>query len=75
MTRETNVPSASDPTKQSAMIYLWHARGFRPYGEAGVAWQFDRDGHISISTTYKLGSLPPNFDKVNTVQSGLQIVY
>ncbi len=75
VTRETNVPLASDPTKQSAMVYLWHAQGFRPYGEAGVAWQFDRDGHISISTTYKLGSLPPNFDKINTVQTGLQIVF
>jgi hypothetical protein len=74
-TREQQIPSPTDVTKQIANISLHTIRGFRPYGEAGIAFQFVEAGHYAISTTYKLGSLPPNFDYVNTVQTGLVVKF
>ena len=54
-------------------IYNSHAKGLRAYGEAGLSWQFDLEGHYAVSAVYKLGSLPPNFDYVSTVQTGITI--
>lgn len=75
VTRETQVPDPANPSKEIAQVYLHTAKGFRPYGEAGVAYQLDNDGHVALSVTYKLGSVPPNFDYVSTVQTGFVFKY
>ena len=49
--------------------------GWRPYGEASMSIGLDRSGHVALSSTYKLGSQPPNFVKADTVQTGLLLRY
>ncbi len=75
VTRESNVPSPSDPSKSIAQIRLSQVKGFKPFAEAGIAYALDREGHYAFSVAYKLGSLPPNFDRVNTVQTGLVVKF
>ncbi|MGA9773125.1 MAG: hypothetical protein WBV94_29110 [Blastocatellia bacterium] len=75
VTRETKVPDPSDSTKQLTHIFLHPVRNFRPFTEAGIAWNLDYERHYAISTTYKIGSLPPNFDHINTVQTGFVIKF
>lgn len=75
VTKEVNVTSTKDPTKLMALIYSRLAKGLRAYGEASISFQLDKEGHVAFSTVYKLGSLPPNFSYVNTVQTGIQFVY
>jgi hypothetical protein len=65
-------------TKQSSdgkTITLVPVSGFRPYGEASLNIGLDESGHISLSTTYKLGSQPPTFQSTNIVQVGLLLKY
>ena len=65
-------------TRQSVdgkTIRLDPISGFRPYGEANIKLGLDSSGHMSLSTTYKLGSQPPTFVRANTVQSGFLLVY
>jgi hypothetical protein len=56
-------------------IFLYQEKGWRPYGEASISINLDRSGHIALSSTYKLGSQPPNFLKANTVQTGILLRY
>jgi hypothetical protein len=71
VTREVAVLQASGKTKQT--IYLSTVSGWRPYGECTLSWAFDPAGHYSVNVAYKVGSQPPNFDRVNLVQSGILI--
>jgi hypothetical protein len=73
--REEKVPDPKNASNQIAQIYLSKAQGLRVYGEAGISWQFDPAGHYALTVNYKLGSLPPNFDYVNTVQSGITMKF
>jgi hypothetical protein len=75
VTRERQVPDPKDASKQVTDIYVKDARGLRAYGEATLNIALDRFGHVALSSTYKWGSLPPNFDKVQTVQTGILIRY
>jgi hypothetical protein len=56
-------------------IYLDKVIGFRPGGPVGITIALDDAGHFGLSTTLKVGSLPPNFERVAIVQSGLVIKY
>jgi hypothetical protein len=56
-------------------IRLVPESGFKPYGETSLSIGLDQSGHISFTTTYKLGSQPPTFQSTNTVQTGLLIKY
>ena len=65
-------------TRESAdgkSVRLVPVSGFRPYGEAGITIGLDSSGHIALNTTYKLGSQPPTYQYVNTVQTGLLLKY
>ncbi len=65
-------------TRQSTngkSIRLDPVSGFRPYGEAGIKFTLDQSGHIALNSTYKLGSQPPTFQYVNSVQSGVLFIY
>ena len=71
VTRETTTVQASG--KRNQTIYLSTVSGWRPYGECTLSWAFDPAGHYSVNVAYKVGSQPPNFDRVNLVQSGILI--
>jgi hypothetical protein len=72
--RERDVPSTTggDLTKE---VYLTTVSGFRPSGKVDISFALDEAGHYALSSTVKLGSLPPNFERVATVQSGLTIKF
>jgi len=71
VTRETATPQSNGKTKQT--IYLSTVSGWRPYGECALSYALDPAGHYSVNTAYKVGSQPPNFDRVSLVQSGVLI--
>ena len=73
VTKERRAVDPADATKHIVYVDLHTARGLRAYGEASISYQFDPVGHFALSSTYKLGSEPPNFDYVSTVQTGLVI--
>jgi len=56
-------------------IRLMAASGFRPSGETSLSIGLDESGHVSFTTTYKLGSQPPTFQSTNTIQTGLLLRY
>jgi hypothetical protein len=56
-------------------ISLVPVSGFRAYGEASLNIGLDQSGHVSFSTTYKLGSQPPTFRPTNIVQTGVLLKY
>lgn len=65
-------------TRQSSdgtTIRLVPVSGFRPSGETSLSIGLDESGHVSFTTTYKLGSQPPTFQSTNTVQTGLLLRY
>jgi len=49
--------------------------GWRGYGELSLAFALDQSSHINFTTTYKRGSAPPTFDKVDVVQTGITLKY
>ena len=75
VTREQLIADPKDATKNVSQIYVKEAKGLRAYGEAGVSWQFDTEGHYALSVIYKVGSMPPNFDFVSTVQTGITVKF
>jgi hypothetical protein len=75
VTRQRQIPDPKNASAQIWQIYLSQARGPRAYGEASISWQFDEAGHYALSVNYKLGSVPPNFDYVNTVQTGITVKF
>jgi len=71
VTRErSNLQPGGETTKT---IYLVGVSGWRPYGECSISYAFDPAGHYAINVAYKLGSQPPNFARVNLVQSGILV--
>jgi len=71
--RIVKLPDAAGVLKDNAILDRIH--GWRQYGEVSLQIALDQSGHVSLSTTYKRGSAPPMFDKVNTVVSGISIKY
>jgi hypothetical protein len=71
VTREMDTLQKSGKTTKT--IFLKTASGWRPYGECSISYAFDPAGHYAVNTVYKTGSQPPNFDRVNLVQSGVLI--
>lgn len=71
VTSETATPQPGGGTKRT--IFLKTASGWRPYGECSISYAFDPAGHYAVNTVYKLGSQPPNFDRINLAQSGILI--
>jgi hypothetical protein len=71
VTREILVTQAAGTANRQ--IYLATASGWRPYAEIGVNVALDQAGHFAVGTTYKAGSPPVNFQKVNLFQSGLLV--
>jgi hypothetical protein len=69
------VPDPSDSTKLLTDIFLHSVKNFRPYTESSLTWNLDYERHYAISVTHKFGSLPPNFDHINTVQTGFVIKF
>jgi len=75
VTKEHKIPTPADPAKLVTEIFLRTASKWRPYGEATLSVALDHAQHFAISSTYKLGSQPPNFSKIDTIQSGLTLRY
>ena len=73
VTRQVLVPKATGSAKEN--IYLASVSGWRPYGEVGAKVALDPGGHFALNATYKVGSLPGNFNKTNLFQTGLLMVY
>jgi hypothetical protein len=73
VTRQVLVPKAIGSAKEN--IYLATVSGWRPYGEVGAKVALDPGGHFALNATYKVGSLPGNFNKTNLFQTGLLMVY
>jgi hypothetical protein len=49
--------------------------GWRGYGELSLSFALDQSSHINFSITYKRGSAPPTYDKVDVVQTGITLKY
>jgi hypothetical protein len=56
-------------------IYVDTVTGWRPSGDIVLSIALDDAGHYALSSALKLGSLPPNFQRVAIVQSGLTIKF
>jgi hypothetical protein len=72
--RQRNV---TDPTTGAVtpQVYLSTVSGFRPAGQAEVIIALDDAGHYALDSTLKLGSTPPNFVHVLSVQTGITIKF
>ena len=66
---------ATPESTDGKTIRLVPESGFKPYGETSLSIGLDASGHVSFTTTYKLGSQPPTYQSVNIVQTGLLIKY
>lgn len=75
VTREVAVPDSTDPTKTFQNIYLRSLSGWHVLGTTTFLWKLDPAGHYSWTITHKMGSLPPNFDHVNQVETGLVVIF
>jgi hypothetical protein len=60
--------------KKSVAI-LDSVQGWRGYGEISLSFALDQSSHVNLTTTYKRGSAPPSFNKVDVVQSGITLKY
>ena len=59
--------------KRTKTVLLRTVSSWRPYVEFSLSYSIDPLGHYSLNTVYKRGSQPPNFDRTNTVQSGILV--
>jgi hypothetical protein len=75
VTRETTVPDPTNANKMIQQIYLRSLNGWRAFGTTTFLWKLDPAGHYAWTITHKIGSLPPNFDHVNQVETGLVIIF
>jgi hypothetical protein len=66
---------ATRESSDGKTIRLVPESGFKPYGETSLGIGLDASGHVSFTTTYKLGSQPPTYGSTDTVQTGLLIKY
>ena len=60
---------------KKSMAILDSVQGWRGYGEISLSFALDQSSHINLTTTYKRGSAPPSFNKVDVVQSGITLKY
>jgi hypothetical protein len=71
--RERDVVDADGTAAKE--VYLTTVSGWRPSGEIGLSLALDDAGHYAVSSSLKLGSLPPNFERVVVVQTGITIKF
>lgn len=71
--RERSVVDATGTAAKE--VYLTRVSGWRPSGEIGLSLALDDAGHYAISSSVKLGSLPPNFERVVVMQTGVTIKF
>jgi hypothetical protein len=71
VTREIDTIQPSGKLTKTVLVQT--VSGWRPYAEFSLSYAIDALGHYSINTVYKRGSQPPNFDRTNTVQSGILV--
>lgn len=57
------------------VLSLREIDGARDYSEASLTVDLDRTGHVAFAATYKKGSLPPVFTRVDTYSLGLAVKY
>jgi hypothetical protein len=57
------------------IVYGTTVQGWRPSGEVDLSIALDDAGHYALTSTLKVGSLPPNFERVVVVQSGITIKF
>ncbi len=60
---------------QNNHLLLEHVTGWKPYGVLAATFKPDQTGHLGITLTYKDGFAPPKFQRVNTVQVGVLLIY
>jgi len=58
----------------SAQLGAWMT-GWRPSGEVALSISLDDAGHYALNSSFKLASLPPDFQRVAIVQSGFTIKF
>ena len=71
------IVSTTNPTTgaKTNVAILDSVQGWRGYGEVSLSFALDQSSHINLTTTYKRGSAPPAFNKVDVVQSGITLKY
>src|SRR2546429_568605 len=71
------INSITDPPTGTStdVAVLDSVHGRRGYGELSLSFAIDKSAHVNFTTTYKRGSAPPSFDKVDVVQSGITLKY
>jgi hypothetical protein len=60
--------------KNNSLI-LVPVNGWQGYGEVDANWNIDPTKHLALNVTYKNGSIPPTFIRVNCVQAGLLLKF
>ena len=60
--------------KNNSLI-LVPVNGWQGYAEADANWNIDPTKHLALNVTYKNGSIPPTFIRVNCVQAGLLLKF
>jgi hypothetical protein len=71
--RERDVIDSDGKTTKE--VFLDQVSGWRPSGELSVSIPLDEAGRFAVSSSLKLGSLPPNFQRVAIVQSGVTLKF
>jgi hypothetical protein len=61
--------------KPAKAVFLEQVSGWRPSGEVAVNIPLDDAGRFAVTSTLKLGSLPPNFQRVAIVQTGVTLKF
>jgi hypothetical protein len=57
------------------MLLLEHLTGWKPYGVLAATFKPDQTGHFGITLSWKDGFAPPKFQRINSVQVGLLVMY
>jgi hypothetical protein len=60
--------------KNNSLI-LVPINGWQGYAEADANWNIDPTKHLALNLTYRNGSIPPTFIRVNCVQAGLLLKF
>ena len=60
--------------KNNSLI-LVPINGWQGYAEVDANWNIDPTKHLALNVTYKNGSIPPAFIRVNCVQAGLLLKF
>ena len=71
VTREIDTLQANGTVKKT--IVLRTVSRWQTYGECSITYAFDPAGHYAFTAVYKVGRQPPNFDRVDVVQSGVVV--